>query len=91
MIEIETLRVAEGNYESRSGISVKVFVVSLSGGDKKRCKAENVCVDDCGALSGIVYDPDHTDRDGMMGQDVIWAFAPGTWVYVERDFAAENE
>lgn len=84
MIKIE-------NYESESTITMKVFVVSLSGGDKKRCMAENVCCEDSGALSGIVYDPDHMDREGMMGQDIIWAFAPGTWVYVQRDFAAENE
>jgi hypothetical protein len=78
MIKIE-------NYETKSSIPVKVFVVSLASGDKKRCKAENVGFED-GALNGIVYDPDHTDREGMMGQDVIWAFAPGTWVYVEREF-----
>lgn len=82
MIEIE-------NYGST--IPVKVFIVSLAGGDKKRCKAENVCLEASGALSGIVYDPDHAGDDGMMGQDTIWSFAPGTWVYVERDFAAENE
>ncbi len=84
MIKIE-------NYESDSGIPVKVFVVSLASGDKKRCMAENVCCEDSGALSGIVYDPDHADRENMMGQDVIWSFAPGTWVYVERDFSAEQE
>lgn len=84
MIEIE-------GHESESSIPVKAFVVSLSNGDKKRCKAENVCLEDSGALSGIVYDPDHVGDDGMMGQDVIWSFAPGTWVYVERDFAAEHE
>ena len=79
------------NFESNSSVSVKVFVVSLTTGDKKRCKAENIAVEDSGALSGIVYDPHYTDREGMMGQDVIWAFAPGTWIYVERDFAAEQE
>jgi hypothetical protein len=70
---------------------VKTFVVSLTNGDKKRCKAENASVDDSGSLSGVVYDPNATDRDGMMGADTIWAFAPGTWLYVERDFEAEKE
>lgn len=83
MIKIE-------NFESSSDIPVKVFVVSLANGDKKRCNAENIGFED-GVLNGIVYDPNYADREGMMGQDVIWAFAPGTWVYVERDFAAESE
>jgi hypothetical protein len=84
MIKIE-------NYESDSSISMKVFIVSLATNDKKRCKAENVVVEDSGALSGIVYDCNTTDDEGPMGQDTIWSFAPGTWIYVERDFAAENQ
>lgn len=76
-------------HESESDISAKMFVVSLSNGDKKRCKAENLEIND-GALCGIVYDPDHVDREGMMGQDIIWSFPAGSWLYVERDFAAEQ-
>ena len=75
--------ITSSDYECK-GLPLKTFVVSLTNGDKKTCKAETVETDECGSLSGLIHDGERVDEENFMASEVVWLFAPGTWLYVER-------
>ena len=74
--------------EVEPGSVLKTYVVSLRVGDKKTLQAEDIDTDD-GALYGLIYDPHHVDGKGLMSAKTVWAFAPGEWIFVERDWEAD--
>lgn len=76
--------ITSSDYECTSDISLKTFVVSLTNGDKKTVRAESIDADDCGALTGVQFNGRRIDADNCMSPEVLWSFAPGTWLYVER-------
>ena len=75
-------------HEVEKGATLKTYVVWLKNGDKKIMQAEDLDTDE-GSLTGLIYDPRHVDRQGMMSARTAWAFAPGEWIFAERDWEAD--